>query len=179
MSPDHSPGVIPTLTIQGPGLFLPMQPTTTETRPQSAPSPQEVVEQPAPQVAAPQPEPEPEPQPIAAPANPPTDTPPPNARRRGRPATKAKTTTPYVEAVKVSKGTWAFRLRWKYANDDRPIVYVDRVSDDVYELIRKEYYADYKKSIRLNYKGPVPARKPASRNPVSADGDLATDATVQ
>jgi len=40
---------------------------------------------------------------------------------------------PYIEAVKASKGTWAFRLRWY--EDGRRVkpVYISRVSDAVYE----------------------------------------------
>jgi hypothetical protein len=71
--------------------------------------------------------------------------------------------------VKVSKGTWAFRLRWKYASNDRPIVYVDRVSDEVYEMIQKEYLNEYKQAIIRNYKGTIPARKPAARDRLSSD----------
>lgn len=105
----------------------------------------------------------------APPAIPPPTTLSPVARRRGRPASTRRDKTPYVEAVKVSKGTWAFRLRWKYASNDRPIVYVDRVSDEVYELIQKEYLSEYKQAIIRNYKGTIPTRKPAARDRLSSD----------
>ena len=95
----------------------------------------------------------------AAPATP---APPASAKRRGRPRVERADVRPYVEAVKVSKGTWAFRLRWKYSATDRPLVYVDRVSDEVYDLIKKEFYSEYKESLRNNYKGTVPARQSAA-----------------
>jgi len=104
-----------------------------------------------------------------APPAPTTTTLSPVARRRGRPVSTKREKAPYVEAVKVSKGTWAFRLRWKYASNDRPIVYVDRVSDEVYEMITKEFNNEYKQALIQNYKGTIPARKPAARDRVSSD----------
>jgi hypothetical protein len=91
------------------------------------------------------------------------------ARRRGRPASTRREKAPYVEAVKVSKGTWAFRLRWKYASNDRPIVYVDRVSDEVYEMITKEFNNEYKQALIQNYKGAIPERQSNARNTSSID----------
>lgn len=99
---------------------------------------------------------------------PPATVPAPTFGRRGRPRS-ADASRPYVEAVKASKGTWAFRLRWKYSASDRPIIYVDRVSDEVYELIQKEYLSEYKQAIIRNYKGTIPTRKPAARDRLSSD----------
>jgi hypothetical protein len=105
----------------------------------------------------------------APPAIPPPTTLSPVARRRGRPASTKREKAPYVEAVKVSKGTWAFRLRWKYASNDRPIVYVDRVSDEVYEMITKEFHNEYKQALIQNYKGTIPERQSDTRNTSSTD----------
>lgn len=59
---------------------------------------------------------------------------------------------PAVEAGKQSKGTWAFRLRWNRL-PGRPIHYVSRVSDAVYELIRKDAdtYENFKAQLIRNY----------------------------
>ena len=92
---------------------------------------------------------------------PPATIPASTSKRRGRPRS-ADASRPYVEAVKASKGTWAFRLRWKYSATDRPIIYVDRVSDEVYDLIRKDYYEEYKEAIIRNYKGAIPSRHSAA-----------------
>lgn len=54
---------------------------------------------------------------------------------------------PYVEAVKASKGTWAFRLRW-YENGRRAKpVYISRVADAVYEMIREGNYESFKEQL--------------------------------
>ena len=54
---------------------------------------------------------------------------------------------PYIEAVKASKGTWAFRLRW-YENGARvKPIYISRVADSVYEIIRRGDYEAFKKQL--------------------------------
>lgn len=54
---------------------------------------------------------------------------------------------PYIEAVKASKGTWAFRLRW-YENGRRAKpIYISRVADAVYEMIREGNYESFKEQL--------------------------------
>lgn len=57
---------------------------------------------------------------------------------------------PKVEAVKNSKGTWAFRLRWN-SLPGRPVAYVTFVSDAVYELIKSGDYDAFKEQLITNY----------------------------
>jgi hypothetical protein len=54
---------------------------------------------------------------------------------------------PYIEAVKASKGTWAFRLRWY--EDGRRVkpIYISRASDAVYEMIREGDYERFKEQL--------------------------------
>jgi hypothetical protein len=54
---------------------------------------------------------------------------------------------PYVEAVKASKGTWAFRLRWREEGKRQPPVYVSRVADSIYQLIREGDYEAFKQQL--------------------------------
>jgi hypothetical protein len=53
----------------------------------------------------------------------------------------------YVEAVKASKGTWAFRIRWRDVDGKRPVVYVSRVSDVVFNLIKGGDYEAFKRQL--------------------------------
>jgi hypothetical protein len=54
---------------------------------------------------------------------------------------------PYIEPVKASKGTWAFRIRWR--EDGRRVkpIYISRVSDAVYEMIREGDYDSFKEQL--------------------------------
>jgi hypothetical protein len=54
---------------------------------------------------------------------------------------------PYIEPVKTSKGTWAFRLRWRESGKRMPPVYLSRVSDPVYEMIRGGDYERFKEQL--------------------------------
>lgn len=54
---------------------------------------------------------------------------------------------PYVEAVKASKGTWAFRLRWRSGGQRSKPVYLSRVADPVYEMIREGNYEAFKEQL--------------------------------
>jgi len=54
---------------------------------------------------------------------------------------------PYLEAVKASKGTWVFRLRRSEKGKRTPPIYLDRVSDEIYEFIRKGDYESFKKQL--------------------------------
>lgn len=66
--------------------------------------------------------------------------------------------SPVVEAVKASKGTWAFRLRWN-SLPNRPVEYITRVTDATYNLITadKETYERYKRQIlQIAVTGSVP-----------------------
>lgn len=56
-----------------------------------------------------------------------------------------------VEAVKASKGTWAFRVRERVAGKRMPPVYVTRVADSIYEMIREGDYEQFKKQLVANY----------------------------
>ena len=72
-------------------------------------------------------------------------------KRRRKVATTGQphvaTGKPYIEAVKASKGTWAFRLRW-YENGARvKPIYISRVADSVYEIIREGDYEAFKKQL--------------------------------
>lgn len=64
-------------------------------------------------------------------------------------ATRGKS-RPVVEAVKASKGTWQFRLRWN-SEPGRPVHYVATVADSTYEMIRKGDYEGYKKALIADY----------------------------
>lgn len=64
-------------------------------------------------------------------------------------ATRGKS-RPVVEAVKASKGTWQFRLRWN-SEPGRPVYYVATVADSTYEMIRKGDYEGYKKALIADY----------------------------
>lgn len=64
-------------------------------------------------------------------------------------ATRGKS-RPVVEAVKSSKGTWQFRLRWN-SEPGRPVHYVATVADSTYEIIRKGDYEGYKKALIADY----------------------------
>jgi len=64
-------------------------------------------------------------------------------------ATRGKS-RPTVEAVKSSKGTWQFRLRWN-SEPGRPVHYVLTVADSTYEIIRKGNYEGYKKALIADY----------------------------
>jgi len=83
-------------------------------------------------------------------------------KKRAKVATKRQphvaTGKPYVEAVKASKGTWAFRVRW-YENGHRvKPVYISRVADPVYEIIRQGDYGKFKKQlIASHFSGAVQA----------------------
>jgi hypothetical protein len=71
------------------------------------------------------------------------------AATRGKKATKGRQDKgPVVEAVKASRGTWAFRLRWN-SLPNRPVEYITRVTDETYNLIiaDKEMYERYKRQI--------------------------------
>jgi hypothetical protein len=72
---------------------------------------------------------------------------------RGR-RKKAVEETFRVEAVKPSKGTWAFRLRWTEPDGSRPTVYVSRVDDKRFKSIteRKVIYEQFKKVLIANYR---------------------------
>lgn len=60
---------------------------------------------------------------------------------------RVATGKPYIEAVKASKGTWAFRVRW-YQNGHRVSpIYISRVADSVYEIIRKGDYEAFKEQL--------------------------------
>jgi len=66
-------------------------------------------------------------------------------------ATRGKSALPpKVEDVKASKGTWAFRLRWN-SLPGRPVIYVSRVADSTYELIKKGNYEDFKRQLISSY----------------------------
>lgn len=66
-------------------------------------------------------------------------------------ATRGKSALPpKVEDVKASKGTWAFRLRWN-SLPGRPVIYVSRVADSTYELIKKGNYEDFKQQLISSY----------------------------
>ncbi len=54
---------------------------------------------------------------------------------------------PYVESVKGSKGTWAFRFRWRQGKKRR-VEYSSYVTDEVYELIQQGDYAAFKGQMR-------------------------------
>jgi hypothetical protein len=62
-------------------------------------------------------------------------------------ARRATVSGHFVEAVKASKGTWAFRIRWREIDGKRPVVYVSRVSDVVYELIKGGDYEAFKRQL--------------------------------
>lgn len=56
-----------------------------------------------------------------------------------------------VDAVKASAGTWAFRLR-RYVDGKRTTpIYVSRVTDAVYEMIRAENYEQTKEQLISNH----------------------------
>jgi hypothetical protein len=56
-----------------------------------------------------------------------------------------------VEPVKASKGTWAFRLRVRIDGVRNPPIYVSRVSDLVYQMIREGDYESFKKQLIESY----------------------------
>jgi hypothetical protein len=56
-----------------------------------------------------------------------------------------------VEPVKASKGTWAFRLRVRIDGVRQPPIYVSRVSDMVYQMIREGDYESFKKQLIESY----------------------------
>ena len=49
-----------------------------------------------------------------------------------------------VDAVKTSKGAWAFRLRWAEGRKRGTPIYVARVSDEMYTAIREADYEQFK-----------------------------------
>jgi hypothetical protein len=55
--------------------------------------------------------------------------------------------TAYIEAVKASKGTWAFRLRERIDGVRRPPIYISRVADSIYEMIRGGDYETFKQQL--------------------------------
>ncbi len=68
-----------------------------------------------------------------------------------------KTALPRIEAVKASKGTWAFRLRWN-SLPGRPVEYITRVDDATYKGITNDevLYGQYKEQlIRIHEQGTV------------------------
>lgn len=72
--------------------------------------------------------------------------------------------SPVVEAVKASKGTWAFRLRWN-SLPNRPVEYITRVTDATYNLItaNRETYERYKRQVlQIAVTGSVPTSDQAS-----------------
>ena len=64
---------------------------------------------------------------------------------------------PKIDAVKASKNTWAFRVRWIEPDGSRPVVYLYRVSDPVYRMIRKGNYAAFKKQLISGYQSAIRA----------------------
>lgn len=56
-----------------------------------------------------------------------------------------------VDAVKASKGTWAFRIRWAEGATRGTPLYVTRVTDSVYKSIRKGNYAAFKNQLIASY----------------------------
>lgn len=56
-----------------------------------------------------------------------------------------------VDAVKASKGTWAFRLRWVEGGARSAPVYVRRVTDPVYQKIREGNYESFKQQLISNH----------------------------
>lgn len=75
----------------------------------------------------------------------------PRAKSTTKRATRGKSQKPpKVEDVKASKGTWAFRLRWN-SLPGRPVIYVSRVADSTYELIKKGNYEAFKEQLISSY----------------------------
>lgn len=75
----------------------------------------------------------------------------PRAKSTTKLATRGKSEKPpKVEDVKASKGTWAFRLRWN-SLPGRPVIYVSRVADSTYELIKKGNYDAFKEQLISSY----------------------------
>lgn len=75
----------------------------------------------------------------------------PRAKSTSKLATRGKSEKPpKVEDVKASKGTWAFRLRWN-SLPGRPVIYVSRVADSTYELIKKGNYDAFKEQLISSY----------------------------
>jgi hypothetical protein len=63
---------------------------------------------------------------------------------RGQKKARSK---PYIEAVGASVGTVAFRLRWRENGKRMPPVYLSRVSNEVYEVIKKGNYEAFKEQL--------------------------------
>jgi hypothetical protein len=73
------------------------------------------------------------------------------AKSKSKLATRGKSSRPpKVEDVKASKGTWAFRLRWN-SFPGRPVIYVSRVADSTYDLIKKGNYENFKEQLISSY----------------------------
>src|SRR5262245_10150945 len=77
----------------------------------------------------------------------------PTKTKRGR-KKKSTDATLQVDYVKASKNTWAFRIRWTESDGQRPVIYVSRVSDKLFNLITKGKvrYAQFKKQLIASYK---------------------------
>jgi hypothetical protein len=54
---------------------------------------------------------------------------------------------PYVEAVGASVGTVAFRLRWRENGKRMPPIYLSRVSNDVFAMIKQGDYEAFKEQL--------------------------------
>jgi hypothetical protein len=72
--------------------------------------------------------------------------------RRGR-KKKSVENTYRVDYVKASTNTWAFRIRWMEIDGREPVVYVSRVNDKLFKLIRRgrAAYAAFKKQLIVSY----------------------------
>lgn len=77
---------------------------------------------------------------------------------------------PYVEAVGASVGTMAFRLRWRENGKRQPPIYLSRVSNAVFDLIKKGNYEAFKQQLISNH---MPgAVRPGDGAPSRAGGVL-------
>jgi hypothetical protein len=76
----------------------------------------------------------------------------PKKNNRGR-RKKSGNETLRVDFVKASKNTWAFRIRWTEPDGTSPAVYISRVNDKLFNLIkrRKNRYAAFKKQLISSY----------------------------
>lgn len=63
---------------------------------------------------------------------------------RGQKKARSK---PYIEAVGASVGTMAFRLRWRENGKRQPPIYLSRVSNDVFTMIKQGNYEAFKNQL--------------------------------
>lgn len=57
----------------------------------------------------------------------------------------------YVEAVGASIGTMAFRLRWRENGKRQPPIYLSRVSNDVFAMIKQGNYEAFKEQLVVSH----------------------------